>query len=246
MLKRIVLLGLGVCLMGSVGCTELKNLRKANASMRAQLTSVQAERDQLTEANRALQAELEASQRALAESKGEGRRMTQVIGEMKAEQDKLNTQTAELKKLLGDLNIPVEQRAEGNFIVMESEVLFDSGKVELKPQAQASLDKVAGYLVSHPAIPIRIDGHTDGVPIQQSPWKSNYHLGAMRALAVMDYLASKGVDSERMYVTGFGPNRPRVTPERPAASVAANRRVEILVVPEGVRSIGEILEGLKS
>ena len=59
----------------------------------------------------------------------------------------------------------------------------------------------------------------------------------------MRHLVSSGVDPARMYVAGFGPNRPRVEPEPADEAMAANRRVEILLVPRGARSVTEILQG---
>jgi flagellar motor protein MotB len=230
MLKRTMLLGLTVCLIGLTGCTELRDLRKQNASLKAQLNSLQADRDQLADENMALKAERDALQASLRDARAEARRMSQLVGEVRAEQDKLQQQTVELKKLLGNFSgITVEARGEGNFIVMESNVLFDPGKIELNEASTASLDEIAQYLMANPGLPIRIDGHTDGVPITHSEWKDNYHLAAMRAHAVMRYLVDHGVSE----------------PEEPTAEMAANRRVEIMLVPAGVRSISEILEGFE-
>ena len=89
---------------------------------------------------------------------------------------------------------------------------------------------------------IRVDGHSDGEPIKHSQWKDNYHLSAMRAHAVMQYLASQGVPAQNMYIVGFGPNRPLVEPVEPEAPMPKNRRVEILLVPQAQRSIEQILE----
>ena len=246
MLKRAIVVGLAICLAGLAGCAQIKDLERKNANLHAQVQSLQAERDELVAENQALKTDRETLQAALTDARKEARRMSELVGEMKAEQDKLHRQTAELKALLDEFGgIDVEARREGNFIVMQSEILFDSGKVDLNPDAADSLNKVADYLVAHSELPIRIDGHTDGVPIQHSPWKDNYHLAAMRAHAVMRYLMERGVSPERMHIVGFGPNEPRVEPQEPTEPVAANRRVEILLVPEGARSIGEILEGFQ-
>ncbi|MHC4480060.1 MAG: OmpA/MotB family protein [Planctomycetota bacterium] len=244
MLKRIVLLGLGVCVVGLTGCTA--NLKKENANLRSQLAALEARRDQLAEENRGLRTDLGALQGALTEARTDARRMSGLVDELRGEQEKLQQQTLELKKLLDDFaGISVEARSEGNFIVMESEILFDLGKAELSEAATSSLDRVAEYLLAHNELPLRIDGHTDGVPIVHSPWKDNYHLAAMRAHAVMGYLVGKGVSPDRMYIAGFGPNKPLQEPPEPTAPVPQNRRVEIMLVPTGVRSISEILEGFQ-
>lgn len=248
MAKRIMLVALGICLAASGGCANLHKvfcpkLSRQNESLLAQVESLQAERDALLEEKQALRADRGALESELADAKSEGRRMSQLVGELKGEQERLERQTQELRSLLGDFyGISVEARAEGTFIIMESEILFAPGKAELTEEASASLNKVAEYLLANPDLPIRIDGHTDGVPVKVSPWEDNYHLGAMRAHAVMRYLLDKGVAADRAHIVGFGPNRPRVPPGEPTEPVAENRRVEILLLPEGVRSISEILE----
>jgi chemotaxis protein MotB len=246
MIKRLTMLGLAVLLVGLTGCARIRNLERKNANLQAQLESLQAERDELLTENQALKADRETLQAALTDARTEARRMSELVGELKAEQAKLHAQTAELRALLDEFgDIDIEARGEGNFIVMQSEILFDPGKVDLNPEATASLDRVAEYLLAHPQLPLRVDGHTDGVPIKHSPWKDNYHLAAMRAHSVMRYLVDRGVSPERMHVAGFGANMPRIEPPEPAEPMAANRRVELLLVPEGARSISEILEGFQ-
>ncbi|MCK4373998.1 MAG: OmpA family protein [Candidatus Brocadiae bacterium] len=251
MRRRIVAVALGVCLVGLGGCANLHEvlfpgMSRQNASLLDQVDRLEAEREELLDQNQVLKADRDGLQASLNESQREARTMSQLVGELKAEQQKLERQTLELKNLLKDLpGVSLEARSEGNFIVMESEILFELGKVDLNPDATTSLDRVADYLLTNPELAVRIDGHTDGVPIRHSPWKDNYHLGAMRAHSVMRYLGGQGVGAERMFLAGFGPNRPRVPPEAPDEPVGANRRVEILLLPEGLRSISDILEGFQ-
>jgi outer membrane protein OmpA-like peptidoglycan-associated protein len=124
-------------------------------------------------------------------------------------------------------NIPgVTPSSSGGEIVasVESDVLFDSGKSTLKPAAKQTLDAVAGVLSgSYGTKTVRVAGHTDSDPIKKSGYKSNYHLGFERAVAVRNYLASRGVKDARMYLASYGPNRPRTTKD-------ASRRVEIVVL----------------
>lgn len=114
----------------------------------------------------------------------------------------------------------------GSDVVVEvaGDVLFDSGKVELKSSAKRTLDEVASVLNRQfAANSIRIEGHSDSDPIRKSGWKTNEHLSFERALAVENYLASRGVQTTRMYSAGFGPDKPR-------GSKPQSRRVEIIVL----------------
>ncbi len=242
--RKLTVLALAGCLLALVGCRHMKEMEKQNVSLQSQLRSLEAERSALLVENQTLKAARDALEDALTDARAEARRLSALVGELQAEQGKLQQQALELKTLLEEFgDFTVEARHEGNFIVMPSEILFAAGKTELNPEAQASLDKVAQYLREHPGLGIRIDGHTDEQPIRYSPFQDNYHLGAMRAHSVMTYLAERGVGADRMFIAGFGPNRPRIEPPEPAAGVVENRRVEILLLPEGARSITEILEG---
>lgn len=243
MLKRTLLVVLAVSLFGITGCPELKTLRRQKSGLETQLTQVQQERDDLLGRLAGVQSQRDQYRDQLTTSQQEAARMSGLVQQMRDEQAKLDQQRRELAALVREFSgINVEERGEGNFIIVENEILFDLGKVELRDEAKAALDKVAEYLIVNAQLPVRIDGHTDGVPIKVSQWSDNYHLSAMRAHAVMRHLVSKGVDPGRMHIAGFGPNRPRVEPERADEVMAVNRRVEILLVPRGARSVTEILQ----
>jgi chemotaxis protein MotB len=242
MLKHMLLVALAVSLFGITGCPELKNLRQQNANLKLQLTQSQQALNDANSSIATLTTMRDKYRDQLTTSQQDNARMSAVVQQLKDQQALLQKQRADLAALVKNYaGINVEARGEGNFIVMENEILFDSGKADLKEPVKAALDKVAAYLVDNPGVPIRIDGHTDGVPIRVSQWQDNYELSAMRAHAVMKYLVSKGVDPSRMYIAGFGPNRPLVQPPQPEAPLAANRRVEILLVPKGTRSVSDIL-----
>ena len=70
--------------------------------------------------------------------------------------------------------------------------------------------------------PVQVIGHTDTDPIRKSGYKSNYHLGFERGYSVRDYLISRGVDSDMVSISSFGPDASLDTKSR-------SRRVEIVV-----------------
>lgn len=117
-------------------------------------------------------------------------------------------------------------RGPGGEVIVDivGDVLFDSGKVTLKNTAKQTLDRVAGVInSSYAGRTIRVEGHTDSDPIRKSQWKTNERLSAERALAVEEYLVSKGVDKTRMYIAGFADARPK-------GNKAQSRRVEIVIL----------------
>ncbi|MBL0920681.1 MAG: OmpA family protein [Phycisphaerales bacterium] len=106
---------------------------------------------------------------------------------------------------------------------VSGDILFDSGRVTLRNEAKRTLDSIASVLKSqYGGRMLRIEGHTDSDPIRKSGWKTNERLGAERALAVEEYLISKGIPNDSMYIASFGPSRPKGTKKD-------SRRVEILI-----------------
>jgi chemotaxis protein MotB len=136
-----------------------------------------------------------------------------------------------LREILG--NRP-DVRVVGDRFVLQSELFFDTGKADLKPEATAELDNVAGALVElEKQIPtdiawvLRVDGHTDVRPISGSggQFKSNWDLSAARAISVVQYLVGKGVSPQRLVAAGFGEFQPIDTAATEDA-YRRNRRIE--------------------
>ena len=122
------------------------------------------------------------------------------------------------KVTLGVDETPTEIR-----VTFGAEVLFDTGKSELKPAATAALTQLAALLRSYPGYPIVIEGHTDS---QGTP-ASNQTLSQNRALAVKTWLVQKGQVPDVCLITaGFGQTRP-IAPNSTAAGRQQNRRVEV-------------------
>ena len=119
----------------------------------------------------------------------------------------------------------------GLVVTFLSEVLFDSGKDNIKKGAFGSLSKVAAVLLDSALdMTVGVEGHTDNEPIKHSGWKSNWELSGARALSVLNYLIKKGVSPQRLSFIGYGEYRP-VTSNKTAAGRKKNRRVEIVILP---------------
>jgi len=118
----------------------------------------------------------------------------------------------------------------GIVITFVAEVLFDSGKADLKPDGKKMLKKVASVISQEAADnEIGVEGHTDNVPIKLSGWKSNWELSATRATSVLHYLISDcGLKPNNLSATGYGEYRP-VKSNNTKEGRQANRRVEIII-----------------
>jgi chemotaxis protein MotB len=121
----------------------------------------------------------------------------------------------------------------GDRFVFESSVLFDVGKADISSAGKQSLDSLASAVLDlereiPPDLPwiLRVDGHTDNRPIGGGQYKSNWELSAARAVSVVQYLISKGVEPDRLAAAGFGEFQP-LDQGTDDESLARNRRIEL-------------------
>jgi chemotaxis protein MotB len=125
--------------------------------------------------------------------------------------------------------ITISNNARGVTIHIAEGLLFESGSADLKPSAAAALDTIAGVLARFPN-DVRVEGHTDNVPISTSAFPSNWHLSVARALNTAYYLVTKhGLKQERVGVVGYSEFQP-LAPNTSVDNRARNRRVDIVVV----------------
>lgn len=124
-------------------------------------------------------------------------------------------------------------RVEGDRFLLQAELLFPSGNADLSEPGKQELEALADVLKDIiPAIPddlqwiLRIDGHTDRVPINSSRYSSNWELSTARAVSVVRYLASRGIPEERMAAAGFSKFHP-IDPAETSEAYQINRRIEI-------------------
>lgn len=191
---------------------------------------LKAERDALYQQNQELQAELDrlrstgnANDAQVAQLQGE---IARLQGELDAARTSAAT-TPAFGANTGFNSIPGVETSVSNGSVtvrVPGDVLFSSGKVDLKSTAKATLDQIASVIKrDYASNTIRVEGYTDTDPITKSGWKDNLALSSERAMAVVRYLKSQGVSAGQMYAAGFGEHHPR-------DSKAKSRRVEIVVV----------------
>lgn len=131
-----------------------------------------------------------------------------------------------------DLNIQVTHSHQGTRLSFEDQVLFDFGRATINPTGFIFLDKIADALDKTPDA-VRVEGHTDNVPIQTRRFPSNWELSVARAVNVVKYFAEvSNIDPKRLSAVGYGESRP-VAPNDTLSNRAKNRRVEILILTEG-------------
>ena len=135
-----------------------------------------------------------------------------------------------LREVLGDRP---GVRIVGDRFVFQSEVLFATGSAEIGPdgrgqieQFAATLREVARRIPTEIDWILRVDGHTDVIPIRTLQYPSNWELSTARATSVVKYLTDLGIPAKRLAATGFGEFQP-LDPRRTAAAYGRNRRIEL-------------------
>ncbi len=199
--------------------------------------------DVLNQQIAALRRQLAAIEDALAASEASGKEAQSKIADLGA---RLNVALAqkvqELNRYRSDFFGRLRQilgsrpdiRVVGDRFVFESSVLFDVGKADISPAGQKSLETLAAAVLDlereiPPDIPwiLRVDGHTDSRPLSGGgQFKSNWELSAARAVAVVQYLISKGVEADRLAAAGFGEFQP-IDQGTDDELLARNRRIEL-------------------
>ena len=131
-----------------------------------------------------------------------------------------------------DPDIEVTRTHQGTRLSFEDQVLFDFGRSAINPAGFVFLDKIADVLHKMPYA-VRVEGHTDNVPIRTRRFPSNWELSVARAVSVVKYFAEvSNIDPRRLSAVGYGESRP-VAENDTLDNRAKNRRVEILLLTEG-------------
>ncbi|RKY16767.1 MAG: hypothetical protein DRP63_04845 [Planctomycetota bacterium] len=121
-------------------------------------------------------------------------------------------------------------------IVLEAKILFPAASAEPTEKGKQVLSRLARLLNSpkYRKYLVRVDGHTDKMPVVKTKEKNidNWFLSARRAHSVLVELKRLGVESERLFLCGWGPNRP-IEPNDESGANPKNRRVEIVLLLPG-------------
>jgi len=234
-----------------------------NASLTEQIERLNAERQKLTAERDSLNTRLGAFAEELALTTAEARRTIKELSdrnlELEGDKQMLEESVALVRKtrdeavrtvnktyegLLNEMKDEIEQ---GQIVITElkgkltvdvvDKILFDSGQVEIKPEGLAVLKKVVDILIPVSDKIIRVEGHTDNVPIKgglAKRYPTNWELSAARAITVTRYLENEGLDPALLSAAAFGEYQPvadNATPE----GRAKNRRIAIVLLPREER-----------
>jgi outer membrane protein OmpA-like peptidoglycan-associated protein len=204
----------------------------AASAAQAAASAVQAQQAQA----QAEQAKLDAEKADLAKQQAEAARAKAdaEAAEARARAAQANQEVASAnqvrERLRSQLNqvLATSESARG-LIVNMSDVLFDTGKSNLKQQTQISLAKVAGILEAYPGLKVQVEGYTDSTGSDEL----NQKLSESRAGAVKDFLVGQGVNMNNITAQGFGKADP-VADNTTAQGRSQNRRVNLVVSGDAI------------
>ena len=125
--------------------------------------------------------------------------------------------------------VRMHRDARGLILSLPEEAAFAVASSDVSGEARQMVDRIAAAVAPTPNS-IRIEGHTDDVPIRTSRFQSNWELSTARASAVVEYLVTtSGLAPGRLSAAGYGEFHPRVPNDTPE-NRAANRRIDIVIL----------------
>lgn len=222
---------------------RLKNELAAAGLRNDQLTADRAELERLLTARSGELGKTIAELRQRADALGaENIRLAQELSDaQKAREEKVkelsSTYDQLVDKMKGEIakgQVTISELKGRLTVNMVDAILFDSGKAEIKSEGLVVLGKVIEILKSVNDKAIRIEGHTDAMPITgslASRYPTNWELSAARAINVARYLQKEAINPALLSAAGFGEFKP-VADNATVEGRAKNRRIEIVLVPK--------------
>jgi len=211
---------------------EIAKLRKQASELEANAARIAKEREQLRQEQARLAAALDQERAAKEE---EIKRLTRTQEEL----------SKSLQDEIAKGNITIQQVRDRLTINMVDRVLFDSGQAQVKPAGVKVLKQVSDILKTVTDKQIRIEGHTDNVPISsklQDRYKTNWELSTARATTVVRYLIDQGsVDRQYLSAVGYADTQPLASNDTEEGR-SSNRRIEIVLYPKDLKEIAAQVE----
>ena len=233
---------------------DTQRLEKERTDLDARVNRITEETSRTNEELRNRNIELEGDKEILAESISLLKKTKEVeirmisktyedlISELKKTKEvEVRTVSKTYEDLLSEMKSEIAQgqiaitELEGKLTVdVVDKILFDSGQTEIRPKGLDVLKRVVEILITVEDKVIRVEGHTDSIPIAGALAKrypTNWELSAARALNVTRYLEKEGIDPVLLSAVAFGEHQPIAENDTPEGR-AKNRRIAIILLPK--------------
>ena len=213
---------------------DLTAEQRANAQAKQQIEILNRQllalRQQLARLNAALEASEAKNKEQNVRIESLGKRLNEALATKVAELARYRSEFfGRLREVLGNRQ---DIRIVGDRFVFQSEVLFPSGSADLNPggadriaHLARTLNEISARIPANISWVLRVDGHTDRVPISTGKFPSNWELSSARAIAVVKSLIAQGVPANRLVAAGFGEYQP-IDDRSDEIAFRRNRRIE--------------------
>jgi chemotaxis protein MotB len=215
---------------GKLDDSEKRN-KETQGKLDGALLGVEQLRKDLTGCGKKAKEETGELARSLAETKAalEEARKAKAAAEARAAFFK--QLTLKFQKMIDAGSLSIVLRNGRMVLQMSTDVLFDSGKTEIKSGGQAALKQLAAILKTIPGRNFQVAGHTDNVAIHTAEFPSNWELSTSRAVNVVRFLVAEGMTPDSLSAAGYGEFDP-VVKNTNVKTRGKNRRIEITLQPD--------------
>ena len=201
------------------GCSGMEKLEKENASLKQQVSELEQVKKDYSD-------KLASAEQASEQEKA---RLRAEMEQMRAD---LNQK---LEKQINENQVLVQKVEDLTVITLGEESLFGSGQADLTKSGAVTISKIAEALVDYPSYHLRVEGHTDSVPVGKNlktQFASNWELSTARATAVVRYMIyGLKIDPQRLSASGFAQYRPAADNDSKEGR-ATNRRIRAVIFKE--------------
>ena len=180
---------------------------------------------------------LAQSQKPIQEQEQQGQTgPNHLIDGVKNPSDSKEIKIIEFEKTLNELSIALKDKQDMQIISQDAKitirlgegVLFDEGSAIIKADSKKSLDILVAQLKKNDK-QIRVEGHSDNIPVKGGKYSSNWELSSARAVNILSYMISCGINKNRLSAAGYADNMPVATNDTKEGR-AKNRRVDIIII----------------
>jgi len=211
---------------------DTERLEKERTDLDARLNRITEETSRTIEELRNRNIELEGDKQMLAESISLLKKTKEV--EVRTVSKTYEDLLSEMKGEIAQGQIAITELQGKLTVDVVDKILFDSGQTEIRPEGLDVLKRVVEILITVTDKVIRVEGHTDSIPIAGALAKrypTNWELSAARALNVTRYLEKEGIDPTLLSAVAFGEHQPIAENDTPDGR-AKNRRIAIILLPK--------------
>ena len=246
MKRSLWLAGLGAIALNGCGIKEeiynakVAELNKTKAALEQEQAARKAcdkKQAELDAEAAALKAQLAALGQDMSSTKTDLEKAKKRVEELRRAQEQAEKRAAQFRDMVAKFKsmidagkLQVEFRDGLILVKLPDNILFDSGKTDLKPAGQEAIKQVTVILASIQGRKFQVTGHTDNIPIKSKKFASNWELSTARAVEVVRFMINNGMESSHVSAAGFGEFDP-IGDNADDSGRQQNRRIEIIVMP---------------